>query len=257
MVALVAFGVIIALHYGWWPCHYRGDPAYWGWWPWSIIRDVRMPLFVLAVFYVGLSFTLGGKDAEPVPRRPRNWRRIIGVIFVLLVAAGTGAGMIYAYEVEKSKEATRQAKFEEEDSKHRITRSEIDLVDLQFEDASSYSRGCYYLFGRIRNRAAHNRTLNSITLMVTLRENAGSDILGQEKTAPIRVEVPSHQTRQFGTIICFPDLVYISQHAGWTYDVTEIRGSKGLSGGPWEDFAPAGGSEPTAPAVSPTPSPKP
>ena len=42
LVAMVAFGVIIALHYGWWPCHYppnafRGD--HWGWWPWPIIQQ--------------------------------------------------------------------------------------------------------------------------------------------------------------------------------------------------------------------------
>ena len=76
--------------------------------------------------------------------------------------------------------------------------------------------------------------------MVTLRENAGSDILGQQ-TVPIRVEVPPHQTRAIFAFIDFSNLPQLTQHA-WEYDVTEIRGSKG-----YDD----------APAVSPTPSPIP
>jgi len=62
--------------------------------------------------------------------------------------------------------------------------------------------------------------------MVTLRENAGSDILGQQ-TVPIEVEVPPHQTRAILASMKFPNLPYnFTQHA-WEYDVTEIRGSKG------------------------------
>src|SRR4029077_17537916 len=106
-----------------------------------------------------------------------------------------------------------------------ITRSEIDLIDLQLEPVGN-SNGEYILRGRIRNRAAHNRKLNSITLMVTLREKADSDILGQG-TWSIPVEVPPNQTRGIFTLIKFPDLPLLRQHA-WNYDVTEIHGSKGL-----------------------------
>jgi hypothetical protein len=106
ILALIAFSAIIALHYGWWPCHYApnafrmGDPAYWGWWPWPIIEDVRIPLFVLAVFYVGLFFFFGGKDADPVPRLPRDWRRIkiIGVVIAGLVVIVLAFGVV-AYSV--------------------------------------------------------------------------------------------------------------------------------------------------------------
>jgi hypothetical protein len=67
-LALAIFGVIILFHY----CRFdprwadgrfgfiNPDPAYPG------IKDVRMPLFVLAVFYAGLFFILGpDKNKKP------------------------------------------------------------------------------------------------------------------------------------------------------------------------------------------------
>jgi len=98
-----------------------------------LIHDVRMSLFALAVFYPGLFFLFGGKDAEPMPRRPRNWRRIkvIGIFLAgLVVIVGLIAAIIHSHE---RKEATRQANIEEEASKHRITESEIDLIDLRLD----------------------------------------------------------------------------------------------------------------------------
>jgi hypothetical protein len=63
IVALVAFGAIIALHYqeiGYW-----GTARYWDlgnrnriYNHETFIKDIRMPLFVLAVFYTGLFFLL-------------------------------------------------------------------------------------------------------------------------------------------------------------------------------------------------------
>jgi hypothetical protein len=70
LAAPVAFSVIIALHYGWWPCYhpsYTSDPGWWGLWPWPLIRDVRMPLFVLAVFYAGFFFILGPSRGKKSP----------------------------------------------------------------------------------------------------------------------------------------------------------------------------------------------
>ena len=191
LVALTVFGLIIFFHY--YRFNYR-----WEFEDLPGIHDVRMPLFVLAVFYAGLFFLFGAKDAEPVPRRPRNWRRIIGVILAGLVVASLIAAIIYSQDVarrsERSRrdaERSRRDAIEVEDSRHRIKSSEIDLIDLQLEPRF----GRYNLIGRIRNRSAHNSTLSSITLMVTLREKEGSpDILGVQ-TAQIRVEVPPHQTR--------------------------------------------------------------
>jgi hypothetical protein len=149
-----------------------------------LIADVRMPLFALAVVYAGLFFLYGGKDAEPVPRRPVNWRRIkiIGVILAgLVVIAGLIAAIIYSHEEEKRTEARRQAHIEyekrkeatrqiEEASKHSIPESEIDLIDLRLNRPLFPDHlASYQLTGRIRNRSAHNRTLNSITLIVTIR----------------------------------------------------------------------------------------
>jgi hypothetical protein len=186
---------------------------------------LNMQLLILAGSYAGLFFLLGGKDAEPVPRRPRNWRRIIGVILAGLVVASLIAAIIYSLELERRKEATRQVNIEEEDSKHRITSSEIDLIDLRL-GRDKYLWSSYYLTGRIRNRAAHNCTLNSITLIVTLREKEGSpDIVGQQ-TVQIRVEVPPHQTRAISETIYFYNSPELTQYA-WGYFISEIRGSKG------------------------------
>jgi hypothetical protein len=259
-VALAVFSVIIALHY----MHFASGFVRLSNLEWvdprrsDFLPDVRMPLFVLAVFYAGLFFLFGGKDAEPVPRRPRDWRRIkvIGVILAgLVVIVGLIAAIIDSHqrkearrqwniELERRKEATRQANIEEEASKHRITESEIDLIDLRLDPPQFPSNlAGFYLTGRIRNRAAHNRTLNCITLIVLLREKEGSqDILGQQ-TVQIRVEVPPHQTRAIHQTIYFDNPPQVRQYA-WTYAITEIRGSKG---GEWLD----------EPVVSPTPSPKP
>jgi hypothetical protein len=185
MMALVAFGVITALHY---------TPIYmvrqlYAWTDFGVyayqrpfIADVHMPLFVLGVFYVGLFFIFAGEDADPLPRRPRNWRRIIGVIFVLLVAAGTGAGMIYSYEQERQRENIRRSKQEGaaqqqewEDSKHRITLPELKC-DFRANTSSS-------LIGSIQNGSA-TYNLTSMHLLVTLYEvqpDGGLKTVGDEK----------------------------------------------------------------------------
>ena len=156
LAALAAFGLIIFFHY----CDpSRGRIGTGGAWHGGryiagsiepLIADVRMPLFALAVVYFGLFFLFAGKDAAPVPRRPRNWRgiRVIGVILGgLLVIVGLIGAIIDSQErkqatrqanieLEKRKEATRQANIEEEASKHRITESEIDLIDLRLDPPS-------------------------------------------------------------------------------------------------------------------------
>jgi hypothetical protein len=68
VVAMVAFVAIITLHY-YWPVYFysyyhydyrqvlKFEPGHFGNLP--LIKDVRMPLFVLAVFYAGMFFILG------------------------------------------------------------------------------------------------------------------------------------------------------------------------------------------------------
>src|SRR5438132_9156708 len=105
VLALAVFGAIIFFHYCD-PWFHRGQLEFGTGGAWHggryqagsiepLITDVRMPLFALAVVYAGLFFLLGGKDAEPVPRRPRNWRRIIGAILAGLVIAGLSAAITY------------------------------------------------------------------------------------------------------------------------------------------------------------------
>ena len=261
VLALAVFGAIIFFHYCD-PWFHQGRLEFGAGGAWHggryhagsiepLIADVRMPLFALAVVYAGLFFLLGGKDAEPVSRRPRNWRRIIGVVLAGLVIAGLIAAIIYFDEEEKRKEAMRQANIEYEASKHRITQSEIDLIDLRL-GRNTYG-SIYYLTGRIRNRAAHSRTLNSITLIVTLREKDGSpDILGQQ-TVRIPVEVPSHQTRAINQTIYFNNSPQLTQYA-WGYFITEIRGSKGHD---WQDDPIVKDFDPDKfLGLTPTPSPK-
>ena len=117
---------------------------------------------------------------------------------------------------------------EAEDSKHRIALPEIDLIDLDLGPLR-YGR-TIDLIGRIRNRSTHNCTLNSITLIATLREKGSPDILG-EQTVEIRVEVPPYQTRAINQSIYFPNLPQLKQPA-WTYFIVETRGSKGYDGDP-------------------------
>ena len=99
-----------------------------------------MQLLILAGSYAGLFFLFGGKDAEPVPRHPRNWRRIkiIGVVIAGLAAiAGLSVAIILGHEYDRQRERTRRAKIEYEASKHRITSSEIDLIDLRLGPADT------------------------------------------------------------------------------------------------------------------------
>ena len=257
VIALAVFAGIFAGHYCYSGGSYGFFPSKYGWYyldlsngKYGLIPDVRLAIFALAVFYAGLFFLFGGKDAEPVPRRPRNWRRIIGAILAgLVVIVGLTAAIIYAHkqeatrqanlEYEKRTEATHRAHIEEEASKHRITESEIDLIDLQLGHRDWDN--LYHLSGRIRNRAAHNRTLNSIKLLVLLREKEGSpDIVG-EQTVEIRVEVPPHQTRAINQAIYFNNSPQLTKFA-WKYAIAEIRGSAGF------DYL-------DEPYVTPTPSP--
>jgi hypothetical protein len=251
VVGLVVLGVIIWLHA-------------------ANEEHIRLTtLLVFGGFYAGLYALLGGES------KPRNWRRIIKlsgmIIAVLVVIAGLVGAIIYVQEQdarrqreiewaeraqtakierekkEQAEKIVKEAKQrEEEASKHRITRSEIDLIDLRFQRPGiaytlppEFTMGMgsfadvgepdYFLYGRIRNRSAH--TLNSITLKVRLYENEdSSDILG-ETTTRITVEVPPHQARAINWPIYFGHLPELTQPA-WKYDVTEIRGSKGYQ---WQD----------------------
>jgi hypothetical protein len=226
-------------------------------------------LLVFGAFYAGLYALMGGED------KPRNWRRIIkwtGMIATVLMAiAGLGAAIIYAQEreaqrqrnieyaqraqaekIEKEKreeakrmeaeakqreeENRKQAKkIEEEASRHRIKRSEIDLIDLGLQCLQSFEEletaydtflghfpihKTHRLTARIRNRSAH--ALNSITLQVRLHEKEGSsDILGEE-TVQIPVYVPPHQTRAINATLNFGAAPKLTEYA-LTYAVIEIR----------------------------------
>ena len=113
-------------------------------------------LLVPGLFYAGLYAILGGPD------KPRNWRRIIKITSLILIAllaiSGSVGAIIYIREQEAARqrqiesaqrkqaakieqEKREQAKrleeeakrTEEEASKHRIKPSEIDLTDLRVE----------------------------------------------------------------------------------------------------------------------------
>jgi hypothetical protein len=256
LVALIAFGAMIFFHYYGW--HWQ-----FGFGQWPVFPDIRMPLFELGVFYAGLFFLLGGKDAEAVPRPPpppRNWRRITvidvivaGLVVIVLVIAAvfdsherkeatrqtkieleerTEVTRQANIELAKRKEATRQAEAEEA-SKHRIPESEIDLIDLRLERNQGHTLQMkdfrtsevygYHLTARIRNRSAHNLWLDSFKLTVTLREKEGSQDIVGEHTEQIRVEVPPHQTREINQTIYFDNSPQLTQYA-WTYVIAEIRG---------------------------------
>jgi hypothetical protein len=175
-----------------------------------LIADVRMPLFALAVVYAGLFFLFGGKDAEPVPRRPINWRAIIlWTIAGFLITGGT-YGIVRSNQYQQEHERQRNeflrhqeerrkaidkeiaSNIEAEASKHRISTKEIDLINMQLGPVQ-HAVGVFHLTGRIRNHAPHWNTLWSIDLKITIREKGSADILG-EATWPITITVPGNQT---------------------------------------------------------------
>jgi hypothetical protein len=227
-------------------------------------------LLVFGAFYAGLYALMGGED------KPRNLRRIIKItsliVIILITIAGSIGAILYALEretqrqrniehaqraqaekieKEKREEAKRIAeeakqrekekreqakKIEEEASRHRIKRSEIDLIDMDLQCLNSFEEletvydiflgdfpihKTHRLTARIRNRSAH--ALNSITLQVRLHEKEGSsDILGEE-TVQIPVYVPPHQTRAINATLNFGAAPKLTEYA-LTYAVIEIRG---------------------------------
>jgi hypothetical protein len=245
ILGLTAFGLIIFFHYcdpwfnrghfgfgvggAWHGGRYHQGTIY------PLIDDVRMPLFVLFIVYTGLFFLFAGKDTVRLPRpprQPRNWRRIIGVTFIGLLLAGLTCGITLSNEYQQEQERKRneyqqqqRKALEAEESKHRISVKEIDLIGLRL-GRPRYGGSTFDLEGQIRNRSTHNSTLNSITLMVTMRGKGLPDILGRH-TVQIDVYVPANQTRGISTEIFFPNLPEFTQPA-WEYYVTEIRGSKGI-----------------------------
>jgi hypothetical protein len=62
IAALAVFSVIIWLHYG--PTK---RSHYYGFYGETVIRDVRLPLFTLAVFYAGLFFIFGPSATKNRP----------------------------------------------------------------------------------------------------------------------------------------------------------------------------------------------
>jgi len=73
VAAMVVFGVIIVLHSFGWFYNTNNYEYVWTFKPRlvsdPIIRDIRMPLFVLAVFYVGTFSLLGGERRDETKLR--------------------------------------------------------------------------------------------------------------------------------------------------------------------------------------------
>jgi hypothetical protein len=76
VIALVVFAVIVAAHYSRPKARYGLIPSDYGWYyldlstsgKYGLIPDIRLPIFVLAVFYAGLFFILG--DQGETKNRP-------------------------------------------------------------------------------------------------------------------------------------------------------------------------------------------
>jgi curved DNA-binding protein CbpA len=110
-----------------------------------------------------------------------------------------------------------------EASKHRITPSEIELVDLALKE--NYGGWSYQLTGRIRNHSVRY-TVQTVLLKLTMREiqsPAASEIVGEDNVFLI-VSVPPGQTRNVSGYVRFRDLPKPSGRLEWSYTITQITG---------------------------------
>jgi len=275
LLALVAFGVIIALHYyhplyNQWTYpeqHHSGrtvttSKLVWGWSNGSpLIEDIRMPVFVLAVFYAGLFFLFGGKDTDSVPRRPRDWQRIKQVILNisvfaggLMVIAGIIGAAIESNEYQQQQERARKAYIEDEASKHRIKSSEIGLKDLKLDGVPYGPVGEYNVTGRVTNGSKY--PLTALVLKITLTDNypdGNLEIIGEERVT-FNVTVPPYQTRNIQQYVWFRNFPKPAGKYQFSYFVAETRGNEGHD---WQDDPIVKDFDPDKYlGLTPTPSPK-
>jgi hypothetical protein len=138
--------------------------------------------------------------------------KMLAIAFMVLVMLAAFA----LYQMDQRQKAEFEA------SKHRITLSEIKLVDLELKPG--YGSGFYELTGRIRNRS---RVYTAGTVIVRLTmsdvQQAGtSEIVGDEDVH-LYLNVPPGQTREVSSSVIFKDLPRPEGRLQWNYSVTEIH----------------------------------
>ena len=136
-----------------------------------------------------------------------NFRRILGVIFFLLM--GAIGVVIWQDSVE------REMEFE------RISTEQTKLLQMQVRPGLN-SRS-FVIRGRLQN-LAKDYTILSIQLQATVRDCDGGDceIVGQEEIA-VPLEVPSSQSRDFSVTIPFSVAPEVKGEADWEYAVLKVR----------------------------------
>jgi len=151
------------------------------------------------------------------PKRSRHFQITIWAFVVVAVLVGVAAFAIYlAGQAALSREI--------EASKHRISSSEIQLVDLDLRHQNQAKWDSCMLIGRVRNHSLRH-TLRRVSLKITLRDklpSGESEIIGEED-AYINVTVPPGQTRELSTYVYFAHLPAPRGQFSWSYVITELE----------------------------------
>lgn len=116
-----------------------------------------------------------------------------------------------------------KSQYDDKVSKSRISKNEIDLVDLTLQPY--YDKSSYRIVGKIRNRSA-SYTLTSLKIRNTMRDalpDGRSEIVGETTTWVFKT-VPPGQARDVDESVHFSDIATARGTYSWQYEVIEIRG---------------------------------
>jgi hypothetical protein len=114
-------------------------------------------------------------------------------------------------------------KYQDNQSKKRISPSEIQLSDLYL--APRYSEGSYELEGRIKNGSS-TYTMTDLRIKITMQDcmkSKSCEIIG-ESTAWVFNDIPPGQSRNLKDSVHFSNLPKPRGKYEWYYSITEIKG---------------------------------
>ena len=150
--------------------------------------------------------------AFAIPRFGTALLALLGVVVIGVVILG-----VVLYQMDQ------QDKRERELATSRISRSEIELVDLALQPG--YGTSSYTLVGRVRNLSAQY-TLSEVRLKLVMRDCAPAghcEIVG-ETDESLYLGVPPGQARDLNEYVSFRGLGPPSGKHQWEHQILEIIG---------------------------------
>lgn len=142
---------------------------------------------------------------------PNFGKFVLGLLGVLVALAVVGGAYLY-----------QRNKKEQEAEALRISRDQVELVDLQ--PPPQYA-GSYKLAGRVRNKS-QRFTLTELTLKISLRDCVapGSCETIGETVETAWVSVPPQQARGLDEYVLFSNLAPSRGNLEWDWEVTGLKG---------------------------------